>query len=124
MGGEVQVIIGGEKEDPASFQFDFGAGGGIDRAQSPEEGAPGQGIQACSEHRLPLYLLMSRVSIEPTVGGLPSGACEESEARQDRPVRQRAPADATDRRGTWRGWDSRTAPGHRAEAPPQAPSPA
>src|SRR5207247_11227667 len=53
MGGEVQVIIGGEKEDPASFQLDFGAGGGIDRAQSPEEGAPGQGIQAGAEHDAP-----------------------------------------------------------------------
>src|SRR2546422_2665714 len=34
----------------------------------------------------------------------------------------RAPDAATDRRAAWRGSDSRTAPGHRAEAPPQAPS--
>src|SRR5207245_658085 len=53
MGGEVQVVIGGEEKNPASFQFDLGAGRGVDRSQSPEEGTSGQGIQAGAVHGSP-----------------------------------------------------------------------
>ena len=53
MGGKVQVVIGGEEKNPATVQFDLGAGRGVDRAQSPVEGTSGQGIQAGAVHGSP-----------------------------------------------------------------------